>query len=161
MPTNNLLQYLESQDSDGSAYSAATSHRRQVETFIAAGTIVAGDVVAFSFSNGDAPGDAVLNVVKASADSHCVGVALVGASTGDKIDVVVSGVCEAKVDGKNNAGNTGISSGDFLSLGDVAGTFYKTTIGTDAGVDAIAVDDKTSAASEAAAIKTVILIKKF
>ena len=48
-----------------------------------------------------------------------------------------------------------------MSQGDVAGTFYKFTVGTDAGVDAIAVDDKTSAASEAAAIKTVILIKKF
>ena len=161
MATNDILQYLESTDSDGTAYSAATSNRRQVETFISAGTIVEGDVVAFSFSNGDDPGDAVLNVVKASADSHCVGVALAGASSGDLIDVVISGVCEAKVDGKNNAGNAGISSGDFLSQGDVAGTFYKYTAGTDAGVDAIAVDDKTSAASEAAAIKTVILIKKF
>tara|TARA_A100001391_G_scaffold163499_1_gene123022 strand:+ start:184 stop:669 length:486 start_codon:yes stop_codon:yes gene_type:complete len=161
MATNDILQYLESTDSDGTAYSSATSNRRQVEKFVAAGTIVEGDVVAFSFSNGDAPGDAVLNVVKASADSHCVGVALAGASSGDLIDVCISGVVEAKVDGKNNAGNAGISSGDFLALGDVAGTFYKYTAGTDAGVDAIAVDDKTSAASEAAAIKTVILIKKF
>jgi|TARA_R100001086_G_scaffold222450_4_gene139955 hypothetical protein len=161
MATNDILQYLESTDSDGSAYSSATSNRRQVEKFIAAGTIVAGDVVAFSFANGDNPGDAVLNVVKSTADKHCVGVALTGASSGDLIDVCISGVVEAKVDGKNNAGNAGISSGDFLSQGDVAGTFYKFTVGTDAGVDAIAVDDKTSAASEAAAIKTVILIKKF
>lgn len=161
MATNNLLQYLESTDSAGTAYSAATSNRRQVETFIAAGTIVAGDVVAFSFSSGDAPGDAVLNVIKSTADKHCVGVALAGAASGDKVQVVIGGVCEAKVDGKNNAGNTAISSGDFLCQGDVAGTFYKYTAGTDAGVDAIAVDDKTSAATEAAAIKTVILIKKF
>jgi hypothetical protein len=161
MATNDLLQYLESTDSAGNAYSAATSNRQQVETFIAAGTIVAGDVVAFSFADGDAPGDAVLNVIKSSADSHCVGVALAGASQGDQIRVVIGGVAEAKVDGKNNAGNASISSGDFLCQGDVAGTFYKYTAGTDAGVDAIAVDDKASAASEAALVKTVILIKKF
>ena len=157
MATNDLIQYLESTDSEGNAYSSATSHRRRVEKFIAAGTIVAGDVVAFSFASGANPGDAVLNVIKSTADKHCVGVALAGASTGDLIDVCLGGVVEAKVDGKNNAGNAAISSGDFLAQGDVAGTFYKYTVGT----DAIAVDDKTSAATEAAGIKTVILINKF
>ena len=161
MATNDLLQYLESTDSEGVAYSTSTSHRSRVEKFIAAGTIVSGDVVAFSFANGDNPGDAVLNVVKSTADKHCVGVALAGASSGDLIDVCLAGVVEAKVDGKNNAGNSAISSGDFLCQGDVAGTFYKYTAGTDAGVDAIAVDDKTSAATEAAGLKTVILIQKF
>lgn len=161
MATSTTLQYLESADSSGTAYAASTSHRQQVETFIAAGTIAVGDVVAFSFANGDAPGSAVLNVVKASADKHCVGVALSAAASGEKVDVVIAGVAEATVTGKNNAGNTAISSGDFLCLGDVAGQFYKYTAGTDAGVDAIAVDDKISLATEAAAIKTVILIKKF
>jgi hypothetical protein len=162
MATNTLLQYLQSDDGDGVAFTSLFSNRQQVERFIAQGAIAVGDVVAFSFANGDNPGSAVLNVVKATADKHCFGVALTAATAaGDEINVVIGGVAEANVAGKNNAGNTGISSGDFLCQGDAAGTFYKYTAGTDAGVDAIAVDDKTSGASEAAAIKTVILIKKF
>jgi hypothetical protein len=161
MATNTLLQYLESADSSGTAYSSATSHRRQIETFIASGAVAIGDVVSFAFASAANPGDAVLQVKKAVADKHCVGVAISAAADGEKVDVCIAGVCEATVAGKNNAGNAGITSGDFLSLGNEAGTFYKTTIGTDAGVDAIAVDDKTSAASEANLIKTVILIKKF
>jgi len=161
MATNTLLQYLESADSTGAAYSSETSHRRQVETFIASGAVAIGDVVSFAFANGSNPGDAVLQVKKAVADKHCVGVAITAAADGEQVQICIAGVCEATVAGKNNAGNAGISSGDFLSLGDEAGTFYKFTVGTDAGVDAIAVDDKTSAASEGNLKKTVILIKKF
>ena len=161
MATNTLLQYLESADADGTALSSATSHRRQIETFIASGAVAIGDVVSFAFATGAEPGSAVLNVKKAVADKHCCGVAISAAADGEKVDVCIAGVVEATVAGKNDGGNTGISSGDWLSLGNEAGTFYKHTIGTDAGVDAIAVDDKTSAASEGNLVKTVILIKKF
>ena len=74
------------------------------------------------------------------------------------VEVVISGLAEAKVEGANNAGNTAVSSGDFLCLGDTAGTLYKYTAGTDAMPHAIAVDDVGSGAT---AVVSVIFLKQF
>ena len=45
MATNTLLQYLQSTDGDGNAFTSLFSNRRQVERFIASGAIAAGDMV--------------------------------------------------------------------------------------------------------------------
>ena len=159
MATNSLLQYLQATDGSGVALGATVSNRRQVERFIAKGAIAAGDVVAFSFADGDDPGDAVLYVAKSAADKHCCGIALTdAAAAGDEINVIIGGVAESAVKGKNDAGNAAISSGDFLCQGDDAGFLYKYTAGTDAMVHAIAVDDVASAGSVTA---TVIFLKQF
>ena len=76
-----------------------------------------------------------------------------------KVKVVLAGICEAAVEGKNAAGNSAIVSGDYLCIGAVAGVLYKYTAGTDAVPHAIAMDAVASAA--AAANKTVIMLKAF
>lgn len=158
MATNRILQYLEEQDADGTSYSEATSNRRQIEQFIADGTIGEGDCVTFDVVDGGGA-EVVLKVIEGAADKSCIGVALAAASAGEKVNVVISGYVEAQVEGANNAGNASISAGDYLCLGDTAGTLYKYTAGTDAVPHAIAVDDVSSGA--AAAQKAVVFLKQF
>jgi len=157
MATATTLQYLEETDSAGNAYSTGTSNRRQIETFIAGGAIGAGDVVVFNVADGGGS-EVVLEVIEGIADGPAIGVALAAAATGDRVDVCISGLAEAQVKGANNGGAAAISSGDFLCLGDVNGTLYKYTAGTDAQVHAIAVDDVASGATVSA---TVIVLKQF
>jgi hypothetical protein len=89
------------------------SHRRQVETFIAGGTVAVGDWVAFDASKSGAT--KVLTVVRAGAAANgnplVVGVVLGSAETsgaltaGSKINVVVSGyVASANTNGAPAAG---------------------------------------------------------
>ena len=170
MATQNLIQYLERE-----GYSALPGganvpvgpeamHRRQLETFTvaASSTVAVGDVVQFAVVNGGGA-TVALDVRQAPADSHAIGVARTGGvstATGTPalVEVVISGLAEAKVKGANNAGNTAVASGDFLCLGDVAGTLYKYTAGTDAMPHAIAVDDVGSGAT---ATVSVIFLKQF
>lgn len=165
MASATYLQSLDATYEDGTSRGATPSNRRQIETFIApnatATPIAIGDVVAFRFANGNDPGTATLHVDKATADKHCMGVALQAASAdGDQIEVCIGGVCEAKVRGrKTGASNQAIASGDYLSLSSAdAGKYYFYTAGTDACPDAIAVDDVASAGDVTA---TVIVLKKF
>ncbi len=170
MATQTLIQYLERE-----GYSALPGganepvgpeamHRRQSETFTvaASSTVGVGDVVQFAVVNGGGA-TVALDVRQAPADSHALGVsrqAGISGATGTPalVEVVISGLVEAKVEGANNGGNTAISSGDFLCLGDTAGTLYKYTAGTDAMPHAIAVDDVGSGAT---ATVSVIFLKQF
>jgi hypothetical protein len=106
MATSTLIQRLE----DG--VSAASGNRRQVETFLAAGTITAGDVVMWDTSQAGA--DAMLHVVKSAlralGQPLACGVALESAASGETIQVVVAGFAVA-----NCAADTGtIVVGDPL-----------------------------------------------
>lgn len=161
MATNTLLQKLFTADEiAGSVGAGATdiSNRRQIERFLADGTIAQGATVIFDLVNGGA-GEQVLKVVEASADKAAIGVALSSAVAGEFVDVCISGICEGLVKGTNNAGNTAIAVGDYLCQGDVAGEFYKYTIGADAVPHAICADTVSSGA--AAALKTIIVLKQF
>lgn len=107
MATSTLLQKLDS----GATFGGATSHRRQVETFIAAGVITAGDVVMWSI---DGTADSVLKVaksaLKALGQGLACGVALNSATADQRVDVVTSGFVAA-----NCAADTGtIVAGDIL-----------------------------------------------
>ena len=92
MATSTLLQKLDGETNFG----GGTSNRRQVETFLASGTIAVGDVVAFDTSKTGA--DRVLFVKKAGVVSNgnglCCGVALVAASADEPVTVVVGGYAE-------------------------------------------------------------------
>lgn len=171
MATQTLIQYLERE-----GYSALPGganvpvgpeamHRRQLETFTvaASSTVSVGDVVQFAVVDGGGA-TVALDVRQAPVDSHAVGVALTGGISGAApappalVECVIAGLAEAKVEGANNAGNTAVVSGDFLCLGDTAGTLYKYTAGTDAMPHAIAVDDVASGAS---GVSTVMFLKQF
>ena len=120
MATSTLLQYLDQSSSDGD-YGITASNRRQIETYIAGGTIAANDLVAFNFdtAGGESDGEIALTVVKADSGSTnsiaVVGFALGGASAGDKVDISVAGIHESA----NVAG--AVVKGDRLSISATAG----------------------------------------
>ena len=93
MATSTLLQKL---DIAAEGFGASTSHRRQVETFLAGGAIAAGDWVAFDTSKTGA--DRVLNVIEAvggaTGTGLTCGVALEAATAGARVNVVVAGYAE-------------------------------------------------------------------
>tara|TARA_R110002072_G_scaffold4189_8_gene29712 strand:+ start:243 stop:683 length:441 start_codon:yes stop_codon:yes gene_type:complete len=93
MATSTLLQKLDG----GSDFGASTSARRQVEVFIANGTVAAGDVVAFDTSKTGA--DRVLYVTKAAlvpnGNGLCCGVALHAATAGENLKTVIAGYAES------------------------------------------------------------------
>lgn len=100
MATSTLLQKLDVQ-ADG--FGPSTSHRRELETFLAGGVIGAGDWVQFNTSASDA--NRVLSVIEAVAsftngNPLVCGVALeAAAAAGQPIRVVVAGYAEgANVD---------------------------------------------------------------
>ena len=176
MATNRLIQKLFRFDESSVGEDSVTaSDRRQVERFrvLATGaaateTIVAGNAVEFQYaaaSNGEIASSVKLSV----ADSQgIIGVALEGGvSTTDAgsnvtdapyIDVVISGIVEAKVTGTNAGGNTAIAAGEYLAASGNVGEFYKHTPGTDHPV-AICCEAVNSAA--AVADVTVIMLSQF
>lgn len=106
MSTSSLIQFLQA----GSP--AETSNRRTVETFLAGGTITAGDVVMWDTSQASA--DRVLYVVRSAlralGQPLACGVAIDSAVAGDQLRVVTSGYAVA-----NCAADTGsIVVGDPL-----------------------------------------------
>lgn len=116
MATSTLIQYLETSQVSGlgvsSAIGPSTSDRSQVETFLAGGSITAGDWVAFDTSKTGA--NRVLYVVQAATVAGAgsagnplvVGVAKSTVTSGAKVDVVVAGyVASANVDGAVVAGS--------------------------------------------------------
>jgi len=160
MATATYLQKLDITDSEGNALSVDTSNRRQIETFVADGVIGLGDLVTFDVTNGGGS-ECTIKVIEAPANKSAIGVALdAAAAAGDDIRVCISGICEAQVEGKNQAGNAGIAPGDYLCVGAVAGTLYKYGHhANDKMPIAIAVDTVVSGA--AAAQSTVIFLKQF
>tara|TARA_Y100000034_G_scaffold133869_1_gene200726 strand:- start:866 stop:1342 length:477 start_codon:yes stop_codon:yes gene_type:complete len=116
MATSTLIQFLDS----STGVTAATSNRRQVETFLAGGAITAGDWVFFDVSQTGA--DRVLYIVQSPASGAipvqsgmAIGVALDSGVAGDKIDVVVGGYHAAA-----NC-DAGIAIGATVTQGTVAG----------------------------------------
>ena len=91
MATSTLIQFL----SEGEE--AATSHRRQIETFLASAAITAGDWVQFDTAATGA--DRVLKVTNdtnlfATGNPLIAGVALDTVASGEQIRVVVAGYVE-------------------------------------------------------------------
>ena len=152
MATSTLVQFL------AAGQGVDTSNRRQLETFLADGTIAAGAPVMFDIAEA-ADGDKVLKVVESAADKAAIGVAIEAAAAGAQVRVCLSGICEGLVKGTNNAGNSAIAAGDYICQGDVAGEFYKYTIGADAVPHGVLVTAVGS--GDAAALKTIIVLKQF
>ncbi len=105
------------------------SARRETRSFIASGTISAGDVVCFDLTQA-ADADRFLFVKQAhNGDAlrfGCIGVALHDASADDVVEVVIAGGVKAKVD-------SGVQAGKFLAVGQngecvVYGAAYVTPI---------------------------------
>jgi hypothetical protein len=124
MATSTLLQKL---DPVADGFGSSTSNRRQVETFIAGGTIAAGDAVAFDLSKTGS--DKVLTVIEATAAAKAliVGIALNAAASGELVNVVVSGYVDsadvatgvtagAQLSGSATAGRLGLASGSSVFL---------------------------------------------
>ena len=116
MATSNLIQKLDILDGAGATLPPGVSNRRQVETFNAAGTIAAGDIVMWNVTAGATAGDsgALASVVKSAlralGQPLACGVALESAAAGDTVNVVISGFATV-----NCAANTGtIVLGDPL-----------------------------------------------
>lgn len=94
MATDDIIQYLETTDADGTALGGAEMHRRQVETFLAGGAIAAGDVVAWDISKTGAAQAAYVVAAAAVAtvgNAAAMGVALESASANQTVKVVISG----------------------------------------------------------------------
>jgi len=146
MATNTIIQYLESGNG------VATSHRSQVETFIAAETIAANDLVSLDLSQ-SIDGDKSLKITKAdtgtATDTCAIGFALNGGAAGDKIDVTVAGIhISANVNGA-------VVAGSKLCAGATAGqaAIY---VNTDV-LPIVAI----SAEADTANVATVFVIKQF
>ena len=149
MATSTLVQLLEAGEG------VATSNRRQVETFIAAGTIAAGDVVAFDATQTGA--DRALFVLEAAnvatGNPLAVGVALEAAASGEQIRVVISGYVEG-VD--CTAGTIG-AAGVALSAGKTAAGQVDAAAATDlAGCFAVSAEAKGATTAN----KVAVYVKK-
>jgi len=176
MSTSSLIQKLYgvdelNQSPSVGAENITASNRRKIERFQVAPsvvaattlTIAAGDLVSIDYAN-LAGGEAVMQVIKSAATkgTNIVGVALTGGTSvsdaagdpqsADFIDVVVGGICEAAVEGKNQAGNIGINPGDWLVASNVTGKFYKFTIGQEETPQAIAIDTVATSTSVTATV---------
>ena len=134
MSTSSLIQYLDGTDAAGTTLGLTPSNRRVEETFIANGSITAGQWVALDFTVANTDGDKSFKVVAAdgnassgtgitSTASVVVGVALNDASSGGKVEVVVRGLAEASV----SESGSGINVGDALQISNTAGTAVITT----------------------------------
>jgi|13_taG_2_1085334.scaffolds.fasta_scaffold01513_3 hypothetical protein len=147
MATSTLIQYLET-ERYGSLPGAGTEavgedsmNRRQVETFIAAAAILAGQTVSLDASQ-TADGDKAIKVKPSdtgNTDLVCpVGVALAAAAIGEKVEVCVRGVCKA--------GAAAHAKGDVLTVTGTAGVLDTTAAATSPAV-AISLDGATPVAT--------------
>lgn len=112
MATNTILQSLNPVE-DGSGVTA--SNRRQIESYLAAGSIAEGDLVALDITQTESA-DRMLYVVAADTSSGdttvSVGFALADAASGETVDVVVSGYfANANVATGGGAGDRIVASG--------------------------------------------------
>lgn len=121
MATSTLVQFLEAGEP------ASVMNRRQVETFLAGGTIAAGDAVTFDLSKSDA--DKMLYVIEATAANKAliVGIAITAAAADEPVQVVISGyvasadvatgvTAGAQLSGSATAGRLGLASGGSVFL---------------------------------------------
>jgi uncharacterized protein YyaL (SSP411 family) len=127
MATSTLIQYLDTTGADGDDIGLGVSNRRQVETFISAEAIVAGDVVALNLVTlALTAGERATQIRQAStnaARTAVVGVALsAAAGAGEKVQVCIAGVCEANV--------LAMAQGDVLTVTATAGSMDTITAAT-------------------------------
>jgi len=145
MATSTLVQFIDAGEG------ADTSNRRQTETFLAGGTIVAGDVVALDTTQTGA--DRVLYVIQAAnvatGNPLAVGVSLNAAASGEQVEVVVSGY----VADVNCAGGTIGAAGLPLSAGKTAAGEVDASANTDtAGLFAVSLEAKGATTANKVAI---------
>jgi len=127
MATNTIIQYLETsaypadqRDGASEAVGFSVMNRRQIETFIAGGTITANQLVAIDLSQTGlgVKAGTVVPADSASGDTViAVGFALNGAAEGENVDVTIAGVHETA---DIKAAET-IAAGDRLKISDSAG----------------------------------------
>ena len=134
MAQNTLLQTLNDSTSTGTV---SASHRRQTEMFLASEALVAGDCVGFDLSQ-SADADKMLKVVKVAS--------------GDRVEVVIAGICDAKV----KADVTTVAVGDSLKIDSNAGKLLKYANTDLLPPVAYAVD-----ASSTDGLCTILVIKQF
>jgi len=140
MATSTLIQFL------GAGEGAETSHRSQVETFLAGGTIAKGDWLAFDVSKTNA--DKTLYVVTTPANAgrgNVAGVAVNAAVAGEKVEAVIGGyVKSAKV-------AAGTAANASLTTSATAGTAvtYATGTHTGTGPCGVALTAESGGVSEA------------
>jgi hypothetical protein len=154
MATASTLQYLESSDSAGTSYGVTPSNRRVVETFIASGAIAQGAWVSLDLGK-SADGDKSLFVVEADTNEAgdpeaVIGVAIEGgaAAAGDRVQVQIAGLVDAKVDGSS----PNIAIGDALFASTAAGVAVALTDATGGNVKGV-----IGTACEAASGATTVL----
>lgn len=166
MATNTILQKLDG----GSDFGATTSNRRQVETFITKETVVVGDWVAFDY-DATADGDVTLGVYKADGNSSPVrtpvGVVLRGLdfdvngnvdlSADKRIEVCISGVCDALVGDNGGAGHA--ATGVLLQITNTAGVADIASAGSAQPVCGILAEVVPAAAGNT--LKRVVVRKSF
>lgn len=148
MATSTLVQFL------GAGESGATSNRSQVETYLAGGTIAAGDWVSFDTSKTGADRVLYVKTIDTSAAAVLIGVPTVGVATaaavaGDQVRVVVAGYVEnAKV-------ATGSTAGLALALDTT--TSGRATIADAANVNicGVALEDAASNLADCYVLKNV------
>jgi len=163
MATSTLIQYLETSSVTGLGVQVGVSpdsmNRRQVETFLAKEALLAGDFVAFDLA-ATADGDVTIGVFKADGNSTPVrtpfGVALAAASSGDKVQVCISGVCDALVG--DNAG-AGSAVGTLLAITNTAGVCDVASAASTQPVAAVLAEEILAAAGTT--LKRVVVRKSF
>jgi len=132
MATSTIVQFLGNEAAGGTS---STMNRAQIETFIAGGSITAGDFVILDTSQTGSDRDLYVIQSPATAGNPlCIGVAKTGATVGQKVDVVVAGYyATANV-------VTGVLKGEaVVTSGATAGRALKYATGTHTNTDAIAV----------------------
>ncbi len=154
MSSYRVIQYLEGEAADGTALGPEVSNRREVETFLATGTIVKGDVVMSAVAvSGAKRALSVLQCANvATGNALAIGVALNAATAGQRVDVVTSGY----VEGVNCTAGT-IAAGAPLSAGKAAAGQVETSAAGDlAGCFGVAMEAKGATTTN----KVAIMVKK-
>ena len=134
MATSTLVQFL------ASGEAGDTSHRRQVETYLASGAITQGDIVAFDDSKTGA--DRILYVeqagIVATGNGLAAGVALETVAADEQVRVIVAGYaedvsCAAGVATATvvNAAGTAAGQAEAAAAGDTA--VFGVTVEPEAG----------------------------
>ena len=145
MATSTLIQFL------AAGEAGDTSHRRQVETYIAAGTIAAGDVVAFDPTQTGA--DRTLYVeqaaIVATGNGLAAGVALDGAAAGEQVRVIVAGYAE------DVSCAAGVATGAVVNAAGTAAGQVEAALATDTIVFGVTVE------AEAGGSVDLIVYKRF
>lgn len=148
MATSTLVQFL------GAGEAGATSNRSQIETYLAGGTIAAGDWVSFDTSKTGADRVLYVKTVDTSGGAVLIGVPTVGvalsaAVAGDQVRVVVAGYVEnAKV-------ATGSTAGLALTLDTTSSGRATIADAANVNICGVALEDAASNLADCYVLKNV------